>query len=73
MAANNNNKNYKNKKRKNESWTAYKQYPRSVCITIYDMQGSPIPEDVSDRLVSDVEAFVKSRGVNSLAIAVNKG
>jgi hypothetical protein len=73
MAANNN-KNYKNnKKRKNESWTAYKQYPRSVCITIYDMQGSPIPEDVSNRLVSDVEAFIKSRGVDSLAIAVNKG
>ena len=73
MAANNN-KNYKNnKKRKNESWTAYKQYPRSVCITIYDMQGSPIPEDVSNRLVNDVEAFIKSRGVDSLAIAVNKG
>lgn len=69
MAANSNN----NRKRKNEGWTAYKRYPRSVCITVYDMQGNPISQDVVDRIVSHAVESIKTDNLNTLAIAVNKG
>lgn len=70
---NNNNKNNKRRKHNNNNWTAYKHYPRSVCVTVYDMQGSPISDDVIKRIVSQVEESVKGSNLNSLAIAVNKG
>jgi hypothetical protein len=69
MGNNNNN----NRKRKNENWTAYKQYPRSVSITVYDMQGNPISDDIVSRIVSQAEESIKVDGYKSLAIAVNKG
>lgn len=69
MAANSNN----NRKRKNEGWTAYKRYPRSVCITVYDMQGNPISQDVVDRIVNHAVESIKTDNLNTLAIAVNKG
>lgn len=62
-----------NRKRKNENWTAYKQYPRSVSITVYDMQGNPISEDVVSRIVSHAEESIKKDNLKTLAIAVNKG
>jgi len=62
-----------NKRRRNNNWTAYKHYPRSVCITVYDMQGSPISEDVVNKIVSLAEESVKASDLNTLAIAVNKG
>jgi len=69
VSNNNNNR----KRRKNEGWTAYKQYPRSVCITVYDMQGNPISDDIVKKIVSHAEDSIKSDNFNSLAIAVNKG
>lgn len=69
MAANSNN----NRKRKNEGWTAYKRYPRSVCITVYDMQGNPISQDVINRIVNHAVESIKADNLNTLAIAVNKG
>lgn len=62
-----------NRKRKNENWTAYKQYPRSVSITVYDMQGNPISEDIVSRIVSHAEESIKKDNLKTLAIAVNKG
>lgn len=74
MSSQGNNKNNNNKRRKhNNNWTAYKHYPRSVCITVYDMQGSPISDDIVKRVVSQVEESVKKSNLNTLAIAVNKG
>ena len=74
MSSQGNNRNNNNKRRKhNNNWTAYKHYPRSVCITVYDMQGSPISDDVVKRVVSQVEESVKKSNLNTLAIAVNKG
>lgn len=72
MASQGNNKN-NNKRRKNNNWTAYKHYPRSVCITVYDMQGSPISEDLIKSIVSQTEESLKKSNIKSLAIAVNKG
>lgn len=62
-----------NRKRKNENWTAYKQYPRSVSITVYDMQGNPISDDIVSRIVSHAEESIKKENMQTLAIAVNKG
>lgn len=62
-----------NRKRKNENWTAYKQYPRSVSITVYDMQGNPISNDIVNRIVSHAEESIKKENMQTLAIAVNKG
>jgi len=74
LSSQGNNKNNNNKRRKhNNNWTAYKHYPRSVCITVYDMQGSPISDDIVKRVVSQVEESVKKSNLNTLAIAVNKG
>lgn len=69
----NNRNNNKRRKHHNNNWTAYKHYPRSVCITVYDVQGSPISDDIVKRVVSQVEESVKGSNLNSLAIAVNKG
>lgn len=62
-----------NRKKKNENWTAYKQYPRSVSITVYDMQGNPISNDIVNRIVSHAEESIKKENMQTLAIAVNKG
>lgn len=62
-----------NRRKKTEGWTAYKRYPRSVCITVYDMQGNPISDDVVRRIVSQAEESIKGANLGSLAIAVNKG
>jgi hypothetical protein len=66
-------KNNKRRKHNNNNWTAYKHYPRSVCITVYDVQGSPISDDVVRRIISQAEESVKGSNLNTLAIAVNKG
>ena len=66
---NNNN----NKTGPRNNWTAYKNHPRSVCITVYDMQGSPISDDVVNRIIAYAEESVKASNLNSLAIAVNRG
>ena len=68
-----NNKNNKRRKHNNNNWTAYKHYPRSVCVTVYDMQGSPISDDIVKRIVSQVEESIKGSSSKNLAIAVNKG
>lgn len=75
MSSQGNNRNNNNKRRKhhNNNWTAYKHYPRSVCITVYDVQGSPISDDIVKRVVSQVEESIKGSNLNSLAIAINKG
>jgi protocatechuate 3,4-dioxygenase beta subunit len=70
---NNNNNHNNNRKKKNEGWTAYKRYPRSVCITIYDMQGNPISDNIVERIINHATESIKGEGLNSLAIAVNKG
>jgi hypothetical protein len=62
-----------NRKRKNEGWTAYKQYPRAVSITVYDMQGNPVSEDIINKIISHAEDSIKRDDLKSLAIAVNKG
>lgn len=74
MSTNNrNHKNNNNKRRKSTNWTAYKNRPRSVSITVYDIQGSPISEDVVNRIVSHAEESIKGSNIDTLAIAVNKG
>lgn len=73
MASQGNNKNNKRRKHNNNNWTAYKHYPRSVCITVYDLQGSPISDDIIKSIVSQTEESLKKSNVDSLAIAVNKG
>ena len=55
-----------NRKRKNENWTAYKQYPRSVSITVYDMQGNPISNDNVNRIVSHAEESIKKEKLAEL-------
>jgi hypothetical protein len=69
----NHHNNNNNRKKKNEGWTAYKRYPRSVCITVYDVQGNPVSQNVVDRIVNHATESIKADGLNSLAIAVNKG
>jgi tRNA uridine 5-carbamoylmethylation protein Kti12 len=69
----NNHNNNHNRKKKNEGWTAYKRYPRSVCVTVYDMQGNPISDEVVNRIIRYAEESIKTENLNSLAIAVNKG
>lgn len=73
MSSQGNNKNNNKRRKHNNNWTAYKHYPRSVCVTVYDVQGSPISDDIVKRIVSQVEESVKGSNLNSLAIAVNKG
>jgi len=68
-----NNKHKNNKRRKTNNWTAYKNRPRSVSITVYDVQGSPISDDVVNRIISHAEESIKGSTINSLAISVNKG
>ena len=74
--SNNNNRRNNNNNRKGgnkHTWTAYKNHPRSTCITVYDIQGSPVSEDVINRIVRYAEESIKASGVESLAIAINKG
>lgn len=73
MSSQGNNRNNNKRRKHHNNWTAYKHYPRSVCITVYDVQGSPISDDIVKRVVSQVEESVKGSNLNSLAIAVNKG
>lgn len=70
---NNGNKNNNKRRKHNNNWTAYKNHPRSVCVTVYDIQGSPISEDIVNRIVAQAEESIKTHGLNTLAIAVNKG
>lgn len=70
---NTNNKNNKRRKYNNQNWTVYKNYPRSINVTVYDIQGSPISEEIINRIVSQTEEAIKAHGLNSLAIAVSKG
>jgi hypothetical protein len=40
---------------------------------VYDVQGNPVSQNVIDRIVNHATESIKADGLNSLAIAVNKG
>jgi hypothetical protein len=50
----------------------YKNRPRAVNITVYDIQGSPIAPELVDQIVSTVEMMVKVSNNRALAIDVRQ-
>ena len=55
-----------------KSGTTYKNRPRGVNITVYDIQGSPISPDLVRQIVSTVEMMVKVSNNRALAIDVRQ-
>jgi hypothetical protein len=52
--------------------TTYKNRPRAVHITVYDIQGSPIAPELVKQIVNTIEVMVKVSQNRALAIDVRQ-
>jgi hypothetical protein len=60
------------KRREPEDYQRRGWLPRGVSITVYDIQGTAISEELANSIVSLVEAEVKKANAPALAIDVRK-
>lgn len=61
------------KKKKPEEFKARTWLPRGIHITVYDIQGNAISEELANKIAKTVEQLVVESAVPSLGIDFKKG